>query len=371
MYTFAGDIMPVMKLKDIGEFELIELMARTFRREPLEFLDTAAFHGLTLGIGDDAAVWSAPTDSYTIATADAMVEGTHFTLATTRWYDLGWKAMASNVSDIAGMGGIPLYALAVLGTSGEQVVDDVLEACRGMADLASRFGASVVGGDTVSSPLTMLSVTLIGMTVGGKDASGNLPILTRSAARPGDSIAVTGSLGSSAGGLELLLADHRAIPEQFAPLVDAHSRPMPRVREGRLLVEAGVRCGMDLSDGLAGDLKRICRASGVAARIEVDKLPIQPLLVNAFGDRAREFALSGGEDYELLCVAPLDVLRRAKRSLEAEGTPLTIVGTVTETVAGQPPLMLQGQNGRLYAPSRAGWDHFAEGDSTRVNTARG
>lgn len=364
MYTFAGDIIAAMKLKDVGEFELIELMARIFRREPSNFLSAEAFHGLQLGIGDDAAIWSAPTSGFTIATTDAMVEGTHFTTATTGWYDLGWKAMASNISDIAGMGGIPLYALAVLGASADKEVDDILRLCGGMADAAAQAGVSVVGGDTVSSPLTMIGITLIGATVGGKDSGGNLPILSRSAARPGDSIAVTGTLGASSGGLELLLRDPSAVSKRFLPLVQAHTRPMPRVREGQLLVEAGVRCGMDLSDGLTGDLKRICRASRVSAQIDVELLPVHPLLADAFGDRAMEFSLSGGEDYELLCVAPLDVLSRANVLLEGLGTRLTVVGKITQAIAGQPPLMLTGRDGKLYTPSRSGWEHFtAGGDS--------
>lgn len=370
VHTFAGDIMPTMKLKDVGEFELIELMARTFGRDSSDFLGAGAFHGLTVGIGDDAAVWSAPTSGFTIATTDAMVEGTHFTAATTGWYDLGWKAMASNISDIAGMGGVPLYALAVLGASGDQEVDDILRLCHGMADAASHFGASVVGGDTVSSALTMISVTLIGTTIGGKDKSGNLPILSRSNAHPGDAIAVTGTLGSSEGGMELLLRDDRGIPERFRPLAEAHTRPMPRVREGQLLVEAGVRCGMDLSDGLAGDLVRICRASGVSAQIEVGKLPIHPLLVQAFGNRAMELALSGGEDYELLCVAPLDILSRATVLLADQGTALTTVGRVSQATEGQPPLILASADGRLYAPPKSGWEHFTAGGGENGSAAR-
>ena len=357
-----------MKLKDVGEFELIELMAKRFRREPSDFLSTDAFQSVQIGIGDDAAVWGSPPSGFTIATTDAMVEGTHFTTATAGWYDLGWKAMASNVSDIAGMGGIPLYALAVLGASGDKDVDDILRLCEGMADAAEQSGVSVVGGDTVSSPLTMIGITLIGATAGGRDSGGNLPILSRSAARPGDGIAVTGTLGASAGGLELLLKDHLAVPEKYIPLAQAHARPVPRVREGQLLVEAGVRCGMDLSDGLTGDLKRICRASGVSAQIDVDSLPIQSILRDAYGERAVEFALSGGEDYELLCVAPLDVLSKASAALEGLGTRLTVVGKITQAVEGQ-PLMLSGQDGKLYAPPRSGWEHFTAGGGSGGSAA--
>lgn len=352
-----------MKLREIGEFELIERMARIFRQEGAAAAKAAAaFSRLSLGIGDDAAVWEDSAGRYTIATTDAMVEGVHFTRTTTHWYDLGWKAMASNLSDIAGMGGIPRYALAVLGASGDMEVESVLEICRGMADVAGRFGAAIAGGDTVSSALTMVSVTLIGETIGGKRPDGSLPILSRSEARPGDLIAVTGQLGSSAAGLELLLQYEGDVPEEYAPLVEAHRRPMPRVEEGQQLVQAGIRCGMDLSDGLMGDLTRVCRASGVSARVEVEEIPMHPLLRERFGPKALDLAVSGGEDYELLCVAPEDAVARAQSLLHSAGKSLTVVGRILEPRAEEPPVMLVDAQGRAYLTNRLGWEHFTADD---------
>ncbi len=198
--------MPAMKLRELGEFELIERMALIFGQDRAAAADAAAaFSRLAVGIGDDAAVWEESAGKFTIGTTDAMVEGVHFTPTTTGWYDLGWKAMASNISDIAGMGGIPLYALAVLAASGDRDLEEILELCRGMADLAADSGTLVVGGDTVSSPITMVTITVLGETTAGREAGGGLPILSRFAARPGHLLAVTGRLGSSAGGLELLL----------------------------------------------------------------------------------------------------------------------------------------------------------------------
>lgn len=356
-----------MKLREIGEFELIERMARIFRQgDAVAAKAAAAFSRLAIGIGDDAAVWEELAGRYTIATTDAMVEGIHFTRATTNWYDLGWKAMASNVSDIAGMGGIPLYALATLASSGDQKIEAILDFCQGMADVAAQFGAAVVGGDTVSSPLTMASITLLGETVGGRRADGSLPLLRRFAAKPGDLIAVTGRLGSSAGGLELLLHRQRPIPERFAPLLEAHRRPMPRVREGQLLVEAGLRCGMDLSDGLVGDLTRICRAAKVTAVIEVDRVPMDPLLREAVGDKAVELALSGGEDYELLCAGPAEIVAKAQLLLDSVGMPLTVVGRLLEPDPAHPPISLVDAEGRSYVPKRSGWEHF----TTNASSAR-
>jgi len=359
--------MPCMRLKEIGEFELIERMARIFQQDGAAVANAAAaFSRLVVGIGDDAAVWRESSSQYTMSTTDAMVEGVHFTCATTDWYDLGWKAMASNISDIAGMGGIPRYALVVLGASGELEVTNVLDLCRGMADLAGRFGAAIIGGDTISSPLTMVSITVLGEAVRGQDRGGAPPILRRSAACPGDWIAVTGRLGSSAGGLELLLKGSGRVDAQFAPLAEAHRRPVPRVEEGQLLVSAGVRCGMDLSDGLIGDLTRICRASGVSALVEVDKLPVDPLLREAFGERAVELALSGGEDYELLCAAPAEILSEAQLLLHRAGVDLTVVGTIVDRDLERAPVMLCEADGQLRMPTRKGWEHFtSNGDSAR------
>ena len=359
-------IMRVMKLREIGEFELIERMAGIFRREDaVAGKAAAAFSRLAVGIGDDAAIWEEVGGSFAIATVDAMVEGVHFTGATTDWYDLGWKAMASNISDIAGMGGAPSYALVALGARGDQEVEAVLDFCRGMASISASYGVAVVGGDTVSSPLTMVSITLLGQTTGGRRPDGSLPVLSRFEAKPGELVAVTGQIGSSAGGLDLLLHRQRPLPERFKPLLDAHRRPMPRVQEGQLLVKAGLRCGMDLSDGLVGDLTRICRASGVAAEIDVEKLPIDPLLIEAVGERATELALSGGEDYELLCTGPAEVLEQARLLLDSIGTPLTIVGRLDEPVAGRLPITLIDAEGRAYSPKKSGWEHFStDGSAT-------
>lgn len=352
-------IIPSMRLRDIGEFELIERMAPIFGNAgAVVGSTTAAFSRLALGIGDDAAVWEEAAGVFSIATTDALVEGVHFTHETTSWYDLGWKAMASNVSDIAGMGASPRFALVVLGAHGDKEVEDVLEMCRGMADVAGRFGAGVVGGDTVSSPLTMISVTLLGEAAGSRRSDGSLPILSRFAARPGDILAVTGRLGSSGGGLELLLKDAAAVPGRLMPLVEAHRRPMPRVQEGRMLVEAGVRCGMDLSDGLVGDLARICRASKVSAVVDVGRLPLDPLLRDSFGPRAVDLALTGGEDYELLCAAPAEVLSRAQLLLKSAGGALTPVGRVMEPGSESPRVKLTESTGKIYVPTRSGWEHF-------------
>lgn len=159
----------------------------------------------------------------------------------------------------------------------------------------------------------------------------------------------------------MLLGGASASDPRLSPLVDAHRRPLPRVREGQLLVSAGVRCGMDLSDGLAGDLLRICRASNVAVTIDSEALPIAPILRETFGDRAIDLALSGGEDYELVVTAPAIVMDEARRALGGTRTPLTVVGSVTEASPGRPPVLLASRDGTLSPPARSGWEHFTAG----------
>jgi thiamine-monophosphate kinase len=352
-----------MKLRNVGEFELIDRMASVFRQRSA-VADAAALSQLLIGIGDDAAVWRTLAPSCTIATADAMVDGVHFARNTAGWYDVGWRAMASNISDIAGMGATPRYALAVLAATGDEEVEEILDLCRGMADVAGSFGTAVIGGDTVTSPVVVISITVLGEAP--LDSDGEvLPLLTRASARAGDAIAVTGELGSSAGGLELLLQSGGAASAGWEPLIQAHRQPVPRVREGQLLVQAGVRCGMDLSDGLAGDLKRICAASGLSAEVRTASLPLNPTLTSHFGARSVDLALSGGEDYELLCVAPDEVMERARILLSAVGTPLTVVGRMTERDPSAPPVMVVDAGGRRRPPRRGAWEHFtADGNAT-------
>jgi thiamine-monophosphate kinase len=351
-----------MKLRNVGEFELIDRMSSVFA-ERSAVADAAALSQLVMGIGDDAAVWRNLAPAHTIATTDAMVQGVHFTRVTADWYDLGWRAMASNISDIAGMGGTPRYALAVLAATGDEDLEDILVLCRGMADVAASFGASVIGGDTVTSPVIVLTITVLGEApLDGEQR--RLPLLTRSSARAGDVIAVTGQLGSSAGGLELLMRSGGVVSEAWKPLARAHRRPVPRVGEGRLLVQAGVQCGMDLSDGLAGDLKRICAASGLAAEVEAEELPLHPALIAEFGEGATDLALSGGEDYELLCVAPEDAIQRARILLSERGTPLTVVGRMVERETGVPPVTVMDADGQKRPPRRGAWEHFTSDGST-------
>ncbi len=235
------------------------------------------------------------TTATVLATTDAMVEGVHFATGTP-WWELGWKALAVNLSDIAAMGGVPGHALVNLSLPGDTEVEDVAQLYRGMAELANQQKVAIVGGNITSAPVVMIAVTVIGR--GLKEG-----LLRRSAAVPGDRIAVTSYLGSAAAGLRMLTGGLKFPPEAAALLKKAHLQPQPRIAEGQVLVKQGVRAAIDISDGLVADLGHVCAASKVGATVRVNAVPVHPLMKEAFGKDALGLALTGGEDYELLFTA--------------------------------------------------------------------
>lgn len=326
-----------VKVSTLGEFGLIDLLARVVGEKPLP-------SGVVLGIGDDTAAWQG--GGMVLATTDTLVEGVHFSLDWAPWRDLGWKALAVNLSDIAAMGGFPRYALVTLALHADTEAEDVEELYRGLMEAAGEFGVAIVGGDVVRAPVVMLTVALWG----DAPSMGANGMLRRDAARPGDAIAVTGHLGASAAGLRILQG--QAAPIDADPLRQAHLRPQPRITEGQLLWRQGVRAAIDISDGLVADLGHICQMSGVGARIYVEALPVHPLVKAVFGDEAINLALGGGEDYELLFTAPLHVLADIR-----DRFPISIIG---EIVAGPPGqvVILDDQRQEIELEHR-GWDHLA------------
>ena len=334
-----------MKVSELGEFGLIDLLAEM--AYATQDKKIRAWQQLILGIGDDTAAWSGD-DSIQLATVDSLIQGVHFTLDITSWEELGWRALAANLSDIAAMGGLPRYALVSLALPGDTEVEDVTALYRGMLELAQQFEVAIVGGDTSSAPLLVINITILGSSI-----SRDKGILTRSAAKPGEKVAVTGYLGTAAAGLEMLTKHLQFDSEATASLKKAFLQPYPRVAEGQILVEQGVRAAIDISDGLISDLRHICKASQVSARIEVDRLPIAPAVKANFSDRALEFALSGGEDYELLFTTSEDIIGKVRA---AASCPITVVGEITADKAGE--ITLIDEKGNPVNLSKAGWEHF-------------
>jgi len=335
-----------MKVSDLGEFGMIELLSKMAGDRAGG--RTAAGQPLILGIGDDASVWQGGS-SIQMATVDSLVQDVHFTLATTPWEDLGWRAMAANLSDIAAMGGVPEYALVSLALPGDTEVEDVIALYRGMIELAQRFNVVLAGGDTTSASLLMINITIFGSGLSADKEQ----LLTRSSAAAGDKVAVTGNLGGSAAGLELLRKSLTIKSEFAADLKKAFLRPYPRVAEGQILVKNGIRTAIDISDGLVADLGHICQMSRVGARVEVDRIPVHPAARDYLGDRAMELALSGGEDYELLFTASAGVIDKARADISC---PVTVIGEITAENAGK--VTLTDSEGKPFHLAGGGWDHF-------------
>jgi thiamine-monophosphate kinase len=330
-----------MKVSELGEFGLIDRLA-----EMVEHARGKQGSNLIIGIGDDTAAWQSDTPVQ-LATVDSLVEDVHFSLQTASWEEVGWKSLAVNLSDIAAMGGQPEYALVALGLPVDTDVEDVTSLYLGMIDLAGQFQVHIIGGNIVSAPQLVISVTVLGSAV-SRDS-----LLIRSAARPGDRVAVTGPLGAAAAGVEMLGKGLRFEPEVAAVLRKALLRPVPRVSEGRFLVENGVKTAIDISDGLLADLQHICQASRVGARIEADHVPVAPAVMTGFGERALELALTGGEDYELLFTAGTECVEKVSK---AALCPVYVIGEVVSDDKHQ--VQVVDSQGNPVSLSGKGWDHF-------------
>jgi thiamine-monophosphate kinase len=332
---------------DLSEDELIAAISR---------LLSGPQPGVVVGIGDDAAVLE-PTGGQPVLTTDLLVEGVHFERGTISARDLGAKAITVNVSDVAAMGASPRAALASVALTPDVDASWVMELYGGMRDACSEYALSLVGGDTNRAELLIVSVAVAGEVAPGRAVG-------RDGARPGDVVVVTGSLGAAAGGLALSRASAATTADALSrpwgrPLLDALERPVARVGEGQVLARCGATAMMDLSDGLAKDLSRLCGASGVGARVELSAVPVSPALregASSLEVDALALALGGGEDYELVATLEPGDADVARRELDDRfGVTLTVVGTIIEGEG----LVAVDADGRADRLEPRGWDHFA------------
>jgi thiamine-monophosphate kinase len=338
-------------VRDVGEFGLIEALQGALPKKVVES------RRLRMGIGDDAAVWRQPRDESLLVTTDSLVEGIHFRLDWTDWRSLGHKSLAANVSDIAAMGGVPKLATVTLGLRGTERVTDLQALYRGLGALAAKQNMLVAGGDLVASPHCLaIHLTVIGTT------RWRGRYLTRTGARPGDVIGVSGTLGAAAAGYRLLREGAHSPRRQATTadlLIAAHLRPIPRVRLGQVLLHTGAHAAMDVSDGLLGDLPKMLAASGVATCLEARAIPVAAAVRALFPDDWFDLATRGGEDYELLFTAPPDAFAKiTAAAAEVEAT-VTAIGEIVHRSADRPPLTMRGLDGVEREVAAGAFDHFA------------
>jgi thiamine-monophosphate kinase len=332
-----------VKVSDIGEFGLIQVLADIIgkNKNPKD----ATWQKLLIGIGDDAAVWENEA-SFQLATTDCIIQDIHFDINTSTWDEIGWKAIAVNLSDIAAMGGVPSYALVSLALPGEIEVGSVSSLYRGMMEISNQFGVAIAGGNVSSANTIMISITVLGILK-------NKDMLTRSGAKVGDKIAITGYTGLSAAGLQMLKHNLQFDVEASDIFKRAHLKPVPRINEGQTILQCGVKSAIDISDGLIADLSHICDSSNTGARINLDLLPIHPLIRTNFKEDFLQMALTGGEDYELLFTAPDYIIKNVKKALDC---PVTTIGEIVDDLTQK--VTLVDISGNIVPLSYAGWEHF-------------
>ena len=342
-----------MKVKELGEFSLIERLV-----EVLGASARGTGQGVIRGIGDDAAVLQGTAGHRLLVSCDMLLEGVHFNWDFVSPEQLGWRALAANLSDIAAMGGRPRWVLVSLGLPGDTPVKKVEGIYRGISLLANEFGVTIVGGDTTNSPRgIVLDITVLG------EALRNM-VAYRSSAREGDLILVTGELGRSAAGLACL--QQKVNPDDSVKEVaQAYLTPCPRVREAALLMRSGlVRALNDISDGLASETNEIAAASGLGAVLVEKRIPLGSATKNVAGILDHDplhWALFGGEDFELLLTIPggkgaAAQVRQLKRTLQRTcGTPLSVIGRMVRADEG---IKLEKKGRKAEKLIGRGYEHF-------------
>ncbi|MEK7747469.1 MAG: thiamine-phosphate kinase [Nitrospirota bacterium] len=324
-----------------GEFALIDRIARrqqTAQNAP----------DVLLGIGDDAAAVRISPGKKALLTTDILIEKTHFDLSFSTFFDVGYKALSVNLSDIAAMGGRPRFFLVSLGLTGRESLRDIDQLYRGIKKASQEAGTVLIGGNTACSrALFFVSITLLG-------EAPKKEIVTRGGGKPGDYLYVTGTLGDSASGLDLLKKGIASSQK----LVLKHKRPKARFLEGYLLGQNKIPSAMiDLSDGLSSDLSHLAKASGVGVELEEDKIPISASLKlygQLAGVNTMAYALNGGEDYELLFSVPKNRIKKLNALIQKGTLFATPIGRLTEKIKG---LLVKKEDGTTYKLQRLGYDH--------------
>lgn len=339
-------------LSSLGEFGLIERLARRF----------GSVGGPTIvrGIGDDAAVVRSVPGRHLLASTDMLVEDVHFDLRYASLFDVGYRAAAANLSDIAAMGGFPEYVLMALAIPQVHTTHDIDQLYRGFMALCGKYHVRLIGGDTSSSPQGIcLAVSILGHVAPHST-------LRRDGAKVGDQLYLSGTVGDSLAGLLLIMGSEDRFDRSLADrasrhLIKRHLRPTPRLELAQLLAARHLAsAAIDISDGLSSDLGHLCRNSKVGAVIHADALPISSACRSfalAAGKNPVELALQGGEDFELLFTVPQQARPSLDRLIQRHRLPLTRIGTIQDARQG---LRVKFKDGSHRQMPKSGFDHFRQ-----------
>jgi len=335
-----------LKFRDIGEFGFIN---------SIKAQCDIPVQGILKGIGDDCAVLNSTPGRSLLITSDMLVEDIHFVLGMIPFYQLGRKAMAVNLSDIASMGGRPIVALISLAVPTDTNLDSVRELYRGISDICKYHNVAIGGGDTVASPdKLVISVSILG------DVN-EQEVLYRSGAISGDRIYLTGPVGDSMAGLKILTKGITPPESTKDYFINAHNNPTPLIEIGISIAASGLASAMiDLSDGLLSDLGHICEESGVGALLSAEKIPVSQelkLLADHAGFNAVEFALSGGEDYQLLFTGSVEHEKEIENLFKEQGfLPPYQIGEISQ----EPCIRMVKADGSTVELQAKGFDHFID-----------
>jgi thiamine-monophosphate kinase len=335
-----------MTIKKIGEFGFIKKISRGCLIRP---------DSIVKAIGDDAAAFTTDPARISLITTDLLVERIHFLRNAISGFDLGYKSLAVNLSDIAAMGGTARESFVSIAIPEDCPLEYLEAVYDGMKDLAAQFDVNILGGDTTGSKVDLIINVVVHGTVVREE------MLCRDAAEPGDVIFSTGYLGDSKAGLHLILNNIPADSNAWRNLLRAHLRPVPHLAEGRFLAQQpGVKAAIDTSDGLSSDLGHIAEESQVGAVLCADKIPVSgdlKLFCRQYHFDPVEYALSGGEDYTLLCtVSPGEAEIVAAEFEEKFARPLFRIGEITAATE----MALHHPDGSISQIALTGWNHFKD-----------
>ena len=334
-----------MKISEYGEFKLIEKIAKDTIYDSKRVI---------VGIGDDTAAEKVSSGHLLLSTCDALVDGVHFIFDKISPEQLGRKSVAVNLSDIAAMGGTPASILITLALPGDIAVNWVEELYMGIKEICSLYKVNIMGGDMVSSPIVFISITALGEVKPEY-------LIKRAGACVGDVVMITGSLGDSGAGLEVIKRGLENEP-YWSELVEKHLSPIPQVLEGQFLAKTGFVTSMnDISDGLASEIREISEASKVGIELWEENIPYSSLLLEAaekFAISPIDLALSGGEDYQLVFTCKRDKVKELMKSFVVEfSKEVYIIGEVKSAESG---IMLKKSDGQCKELLARGYRHFVK-----------